>query len=231
MPASSCRALRSNAAMSYQARIDMPLLIVTGRTGACGNTKRNGGHARSTSCGTIGAKSLPSAPRPSSQVMLCCGLAAVSSSRAGRVMAWAWWGWRGHRSSAALIRCCASGRDRLCLQPGQRALMRGMDVVAFRQRAVRDAVDPFVGGEHGGKARLLDHRENAVDLLGAGEAGAVGVRHAAGSIHQEFHLQAHVESMLDRGVIAVVRHVADDRERVDAVLLEPVAKIGAGEGT
>src|SRR6185437_12608536 len=73
--------------MSYQARIDMPLLIVTGRTGACGNTKRSAGHARSTSSGTIGAKSLPSAPRPCSQMMLCCGLAAVSNSTAGRVMA------------------------------------------------------------------------------------------------------------------------------------------------
>ena len=28
--------------MSYHARIGMPLLIVTGRTGACGNTKRIG---------------------------------------------------------------------------------------------------------------------------------------------------------------------------------------------
>jgi hypothetical protein len=56
--------------MSYQARIDMPLLIVTGRTGACGNTKRNAGHVESTSSGTIGAKSLPSAPSPCSQMMV-----------------------------------------------------------------------------------------------------------------------------------------------------------------
>jgi hypothetical protein len=56
--------------MSYHARIAMPLLIVTDRTGACGNTKRRAGQSGETSSGTIGAKSWPSAPRPCSQMML-----------------------------------------------------------------------------------------------------------------------------------------------------------------
>src|SRR6185312_877330 len=86
-PASSWRAMRSNAAMSYQARIGTPLLTVTGRTGACGNTKRSGGQSGSTSSGTIGAKSLPSAPSPCSQMMLWVGLGPVSCSTVGRPIA------------------------------------------------------------------------------------------------------------------------------------------------
>ena len=41
--------------MSYQARISMPALIVTERTGAWGNTNRKG--VASPSMGTIGSKS------------------------------------------------------------------------------------------------------------------------------------------------------------------------------
>jgi len=49
-----------NWRMSYQARMRMPWLIVTGRTGACGNTKAH--RLRELSSGTIGSKSCPSAP-------------------------------------------------------------------------------------------------------------------------------------------------------------------------
>src|SRR4030067_2845926 len=57
--------------MSYQARITYPLLIVTGRSGACG--KMNLTATGRLSSSTMGTKSWPSAPRPCSQMMLCCG--------------------------------------------------------------------------------------------------------------------------------------------------------------
>src|ERR1700733_13519591 len=70
--------------MSYHARIGMPPLIVTGRTGACGKTNRSAGQVRSTSSGTIGSKSCPSAPSPCSQITACCGFGAVSISTQGK---------------------------------------------------------------------------------------------------------------------------------------------------
>src|SRR5882724_12154877 len=65
--------------MSYQARITKPPLMVTGRIGACGNTKRmpSGG---SDSSRTIGTKSLPSAPSPCSQMTEWLGFGLVSIS-------------------------------------------------------------------------------------------------------------------------------------------------------
>src|SRR5882762_162188 len=70
--------------MSYQARITKPPLMVTGRIGACGNTKRipSGG---SFICFTTGTKSLPSAPRPCSQITAWLGFGLVSISTAGSV--------------------------------------------------------------------------------------------------------------------------------------------------
>jgi len=55
-------------------------LIVTGRTGACGNTKRSG--FASFSSGTIGSKSCPSAPSPCSQMIDAAGLLPVWISTA-----------------------------------------------------------------------------------------------------------------------------------------------------
>src|SRR5262249_17105021 len=46
-------------------------LIVTGRIGACGNTKRTARRRRSS--GTIGSKSWPSAPSPCSQITASSG--------------------------------------------------------------------------------------------------------------------------------------------------------------
>src|SRR5690606_6957237 len=66
--------------MSYQARIGTPLLIVTGRTGACGKTNRIAGQSSRTSSGTSGTKSLPSAPRPCSQITAQRGSGPVSRS-------------------------------------------------------------------------------------------------------------------------------------------------------
>ncbi|KAG0892075.1 hypothetical protein G6F32_017465 [Rhizopus arrhizus] len=40
--------------MSYQPRIGTPLLMVIGRTGACGNTKRSAGQ-----CGRVGQHATP----------------------------------------------------------------------------------------------------------------------------------------------------------------------------
>src|SRR5512142_995298 len=70
--------------MSYHARIGKPLLIVTGRTGACGNTKRTDSVSGSRISSTIGTKSLPSAPRPCSHTTDASGRAPVSSSTPGK---------------------------------------------------------------------------------------------------------------------------------------------------
>src|SRR5688572_17846212 len=66
--------------MSYQARMRMPLLMVTGRIGAWGKTKRTGLLNRSS--GTTGSKSWPSAPRPCSQITAATGGEPVSISTA-----------------------------------------------------------------------------------------------------------------------------------------------------
>src|SRR4051812_49260369 len=54
--------------------------MVTGITGACGNTNRTGPTASSCSSSVIGTKSLPSAPRPCSHTTVAVGLGAVSFS-------------------------------------------------------------------------------------------------------------------------------------------------------
>src|SRR5713226_41781 len=77
-PRSSSRRIAPSV-MSYQARMRMPPLIVTGCTGACGKTKRIANWGSRIS-GTIGAKSLPSAPSPCSQMMLAEGFFPVSIS-------------------------------------------------------------------------------------------------------------------------------------------------------
>src|SRR5690242_10284105 len=110
-PASSWGARASKPAMSYHARIGMPLLIVTGRTGACGNTKRSAGHAGSTSSGTIGAKSWPSAPRPCSQVVVGGGLGGGSGLAGGRVQGGVGGGRRGTLSAAAFPASWRGGRQ------------------------------------------------------------------------------------------------------------------------
>ncbi len=71
--------------MSYQARMRMPMLIVTGRIGACGKTKRTGVAAGRPSSGTIGSKSWPSAPRPCSQITAARGFGPVSISIVSRL--------------------------------------------------------------------------------------------------------------------------------------------------
>src|SRR5713101_3683502 len=68
--------------MSYQARMTMPALIVTGRMGACGKTKRTGSESGRPSSGTMGSKSWPSAPRPCIQITAARGAGAVSISMA-----------------------------------------------------------------------------------------------------------------------------------------------------
>src|SRR6185437_1228200 len=90
-PAASCRCARSKPAMSYQARISKPLLTVTGRIAACGNTKRNGGQPDCSNCGRIGTKSLPSAPSPCNQITLWVGCGAVSRSMHSSMMATGRW--------------------------------------------------------------------------------------------------------------------------------------------
>src|SRR5437762_376288 len=58
----------------------IPSLTVTGRMGACGNTNRTPSPAGSSSSGTIGSKSWPSAPSPCIQMMAARGSRAVSIS-------------------------------------------------------------------------------------------------------------------------------------------------------
>ena len=67
--------------MSYHARMTKPLLIVTGRGCACGNTKRTAQRRGSRSSVTIGTKSKPSAPSPCSQMTLpVAGTAGFSTT-------------------------------------------------------------------------------------------------------------------------------------------------------
>src|SRR5499427_4089290 len=77
-PRSSSRRIAPSL-MSYHARMRMPPLIVTGCTGACGNTKRIAvfGSGRA---GMMGAKSFPSAPRPCIQITLADRFFPVSIS-------------------------------------------------------------------------------------------------------------------------------------------------------
>ena len=58
----------------------IPPLMVTGRTGAFGKTKRQARDPRGTSSGTMGSKSWPSAPNPCSQMIAAFGCGAVSTS-------------------------------------------------------------------------------------------------------------------------------------------------------
>ena len=83
MPRSSGSRAMSFIAMSYQARICMPLLMVTARSGACGKMKRSASEAGSGSSRTMGTKSHPSAPRPCSQITVPAGSAPVASSTWG----------------------------------------------------------------------------------------------------------------------------------------------------
>src|SRR5580765_5957432 len=75
--------------MSYQARITYPPLIVTGCSGAWGNTKRTA-RPSNPSSGTTGTKSLPSAPRPCIQITLEVGSGAVSISMVGSGSSGTW---------------------------------------------------------------------------------------------------------------------------------------------
>src|SRR5688572_1098448 len=78
---------RSPNSTSYHARIIIPLLIVTGRTGACGKTNRIAGAPARSSSFTIGTKSLPSAPSPCSQMTAAVGFLPVSTSIASSRLA------------------------------------------------------------------------------------------------------------------------------------------------
>ena len=64
----------------YEVVTGMPMLMVTGRLGACGNTNRIRSAAGSPSSGTTGSKSWPSAPRPCNQITAASGDPAVSTS-------------------------------------------------------------------------------------------------------------------------------------------------------
>src|SRR5690625_6301285 len=74
--------------MAYQERIGMPALMVTGCTGAWGNTKRMF-RSCTPSSGTMGTKSLPSAPRPCNQITENCasflGLSSIHSKSSDMV--------------------------------------------------------------------------------------------------------------------------------------------------
>src|ERR1700680_725892 len=101
-PVTSSAALRSSPLRSYQARMDMPPLMVTGRTGAWGKTKRHARSPRRTISGTMGSKSCPSAPRPCSQMTAASGFAAVSTSMVYsivvNVLGNGRWRWEYHQS-------------------------------------------------------------------------------------------------------------------------------------
>ncbi len=88
VPEMSARPDGVNDLMSYQARITNPLFTVTGRSGACGNTKRTGSESGKPSSSTIGTKSWPSAPRPCSSITEATagtgGVSVISKSVSSR---------------------------------------------------------------------------------------------------------------------------------------------------
>lgn len=63
-----------------------------------------------------------------------------------------------------------------------------------------------------------------------GTADAVGIGHRAGRIAQELDVEPHVQRMDDRRHVAVVRHVAGNGDRLDAVGPQPQLEVRAGEG-
>ena len=81
IPALSTGCTLSRDWRSNQARIGMPPLMVTGRTGAFGSTNRQPGADGRSSSGTIGQKSPASAPRPCSQMTVLTGSGPVTRSR------------------------------------------------------------------------------------------------------------------------------------------------------
>src|SRR5690606_35892584 len=168
-PCSSARLARSSSRMSYQARIATPPLIVTGRTGACGNTNRTAGQPSRTSSGTIGRKSLPSAPRPCSQTTAQRGSGAVSCSRVS--------------SSAFASNPFSVPIGLIALQPaglwhplGNRGVAKGRydRRSAWRQTAggTVDALDPSLFGSPEQRARGQHVYAMATDLAGKILSGA-----------------------------------------------------------
>ena len=161
-PATSARFVMSPADRSYHARIRNPLLSVTGRTGACGKTKRIGSDAGSRISSTIGTKSLPSAPRPCNQMTAAAGFGPVSCSMDGSssaVMGGSRQCRAAHFTRAARVRRSITGEARISRRRG-RSLRPGAarhgdwGRLLSRLRAENDLGEPFleqlgVRGLHG----------------------------------------------------------------------------------
>ena len=71
--------------------------------------------------------------------------------------------------------------------------------------------------------------EHAVDFLGRGSADGVVVGQRTARVVQQFDLPAFVVGLAGGGIVAVVGHVADDAERIDAARLQPGGERRAGE--
>src|SRR5690606_29168880 len=160
-PASSARFSMLRSRMSYQARMGTPPLMVTGRTGACGKTKRRAGQPGRTSSGTMGSKSWPSAPRPCSQRMVHSGLAPV---------------WRSTQSSR-FITFCPGGRTRDYAGSGASALQPPAARHPGRGKQYLPeliAADPEAG--HGHRQVVVPHAPEALAVaLGQPRPGLVEV--------------------------------------------------------
>nr|GEU28498.1 hypothetical protein [Tanacetum cinerariifolium] len=110
------------------------------------------------------------------------------------------------------------------------ALIGGDDVVAFDGRAVVHGGQPLRRADRGAKAGVEHRAVDAVDFLRAGLAGRVFIRQRPGRIRQKFHLQTMVRRVIDRGRVAVVRHIACDGQRIDGVRGQPCGQVGLGKG-
>src|SRR5712692_512322 len=144
MPRSSGMRATSPWVMSYHARITKPLLMVTGRIGACGKTNRRARPSGSGSSRTIGTKSQPSAPRPCSQMTLPAGSLPVASSI----------------DCSGSIRSAPRGTDRGLRTERLHHVLAGLDVrAAYEIDAVRH------GGEDAGDDRLAVRRLQALERL------------------------------------------------------------------
>src|SRR5688572_3984980 len=197
-----------NWKMSYQARMRMPLLIVTGRIGACGNTKRTA--CSSSSSGTIGSKSCPSAPRPCSQITAARGSGPVSISTAsmqdpkihGAFAAVALHANRARRSPVAHVvpvRDDARPRRELALKLGTQPQ------IEFRRKKKHDdAHFAQIGGE-----KVLREEVDAVGDAGAHRVGARFLDAARIDVHAD-PARAVTAYRLDHDAAIPAAEIGDD---------------------
>lgn len=110
------------------------------------------------------------------------------------------------------------------------AFDRRDDRVSRKSPSLLHGFDPGIGPGNCRKARLEDDTEDAVDLLGFRPASRVLIGERSTGVGEELDNEASVHGIEDGRCIAVVRHEAGYRQRVDLALAQPGIEPGFGEG-